>query len=453
MKREKLFGTDGVRGKANIPPVTADFMLKLAQVVANETRNRSAHQRVVIGKDTRLSGYMLEAAITAGFLSTGVDVLLVGPIPTPAIAYLTRSLRADLGVMISASHNPFDDNGIKIFGAEGYKLDDKLEKAIEQRLEHGDIKLANPDQVGRAKRIEGAAERYIEFIKSSLPKSMRLDGMRIVVDCAHGAAYKIAPTLLGELGAEVIALAVNPDGLNINKDCGALFPNYLREQVLKNHADFGFALDGDADRVVICDEKGQIWNGDHVLAAIVSGWQAAGKIQGQAVIGTIMSNLGLELFIQSQGLQFHRTPVGDRYIVEAMQKMQCNVGGEQSGHIILSDFSTTGDGIIAALQVLTVLWQQNVPASNLTGLYPVLPQRMVNIPYHNKQVLEHPDVQEIIDKSQKKLGKKGRLVIRKSGTEPVIRIMVEAEDGQFADKLLKNIQQTICRYADETYIS
>ena len=453
MKREKLFGTDGVRGKANIPPVTADFMLKLAQVVANETRNRSAHQRVVIGKDTRLSGYMLEAAITAGFLSTGMDVLLVGPIPTPAIAYLTRSLRADLGVMISASHNSFDDNGIKIFGATGYKLDDKLEKAIEQRLEHDDIKLVKPDQVGRAKRIEGAAERYIEFIKSSLPKSMRLDGMKIVVDCANGAAYKIAPTLLGELGAEVIALAVNPDGLNINKDCGALFPNYLREQVLKNHADFGFALDGDADRVVICDEKGQIWNGDQVLAAIVSGWQVARKIQGKAVVGTIMSNLGLELFIQSQGLQFHRTPVGDRYIVEAMQKMQCNVGGEQSGHIILSDFSTTGDGIIAALQVLTVLWQQNIPASSLTDLYRVLPQKMVNIPYHNKQVLDHPDVQAIIDKSQNQLGKKGRLVIRKSGTEPVIRIMVEAEDGQFADKLLKNIQQTICRYADETHIS
>ena len=453
MKREKLFGTDGVRGKANIPPVTADFMLKLAQVVANETRSRSAHQRVVIGKDTRLSGYMLEAAITAGFLSTGMDVLLVGPIPTPAIAYLTRSLRADLGVMISASHNPFDDNGIKIFGAEGYKLDDKLEKAIEQRLEHDDIKLVKPDQVGRAKRIEGAAERYIEFIKSSLPKSMRLDGMKIVVDCANGAAYKIAPTLLGELGAEVIALAVNPDGLNINKDCGALFPNYLREQVLKNHADFGFALDGDADRVVICDEKGQIWNGDQVLAAIVSGWQVARKIQGKAVVGTIMSNLGLELFIQSQGLQFHRTPVGDRYIVEAMQKMQCNVGGEQSGHIILSDFSTTGDGIIAALQVLTVLWQQNIPASSLTDLYRVLPQKMVNIPYHNKQVLDHPDVQAIIDKSQKQLGKNGRLVIRKSGTEPVIRIMVEAEDGQLADKLLKNIQQTICRYADETHIS
>lgn len=453
MKREKLFGTDGVRGKANIVPITADFMLKLAQAIANETSNQSAHRRVVIGKDTRLSGYMLEAAITAGFLSTGIDVLLVGPVPTPAIAYLTRSLRADLGVMISASHNPFDDNGIKIFNSEGYKIDDPLERAIERRLQSDYLELSSPERIGRAKRIEGAAERYIEFVKSGLPKAMRLENMKIVVDCAHGAAYKIAPTLLKELGAEVIALSVNPDGLNINKECGALFPHYLQQQVLQNKADFGFALDGDADRVVICDEKGQLWNGDHVLAAIVSGWHATGRMQGEAVIGTVMSNLGLEFFIQSQGLKFHRTPVGDRHIVEAMQEMRCNVGGEQSGHIILSDFSTSGDGLIAALQVLTVLWQQNIPASRLTDLYQVLPQKMVNIPYENKRVLEHPEVQEIIHKSQKKLGKKGRLVIRKSGTEPVIRIMVEAEDGQLADKLLKNIQQIISRYADETHIS
>ncbi|HMS45177.1 MAG TPA: phosphoglucosamine mutase [Alphaproteobacteria bacterium] len=449
MKREKLFGTDGVRGKANEPPITADFMLKLAQVIANETKNGQGHRRVVIGKDTRLSGYMLESAITAGFVSAGVDVMLVGPIPTPAIAFLTRSLRADLGVMISASHNPFDDNGIKIFAADGFKLNDDLEKRIEQRLAQNNIHLASPLEFGRVKRIEGATERYIEFIKASLPRGMRLDGMKIVVDCANGAAYKTAPAVLQELGAQVITLATTPNGLNINQDCGALFPSNLMKHVLENQADFGFALDGDADRVVICDENGQIWDGDQVLAAIIAGWQPSGRIHGATVIGTIMSNFGFEEFVHSKGLKFDRTAVGDRYIVEAMQKTKCNIGGEQSGHIILSDFSTTGDGTIAAMQVLAVLWQQKKTASQLSGLYKPYPQKMTNIPYRNKQTLEQPLVQQEIAKVQAKLGRKGRLVIRKSGTEPVIRVMIEVEDQRLGDQLIKGLQQTIMKHAHD----
>src|ERR1700742_1692226 len=348
----KFFGTDGVRGTANIEPMTPETALKIAMAVGECFRNGTHKHLVVIGKDTRLSGYMLEPALTAGFITMGMDVVLVGPLPTPAIAMLTRSLRADIGVVISASHNPFADNGIKLFGRDGYKLSDELETKIERVLENGPGRRALPAELGRAKRLEDAGGRYIEFVKQSFPRGLRLDGLRVVVDCAHGAAYKVAPTVFWELGAEVFPISDQPDGLNINRDCGALSPELMRREVLARRADIGIALDGDADRLIVVDERGVILDGDQVMALITTAMAADGRLAGGALVATVMSNLGLERFLAGHSIGMHRAPVGDRYVVEKMRSLGCNLGGEQSGHIILSDFATTGDGLIAALQVL-----------------------------------------------------------------------------------------------------
>src|ERR1700720_2232709 len=351
----KLFGTDGIRGTANSEPMTPETALKVAMSVGESLHNGSHKHLVVIGKDTRLSGYMLEPALTAGFITMGMDVVLVGPLPTPAIAMLTRSLRADIGVVISASHNPYGDNGIKLFGRDGYKLSDELEHKIEASLERGPARRAGPAELGRAKRLEDAGGRYIEFVKQSFPKGLRLDGLRVVVDCAHGAAHKVAPTVFWELGADVFSIGVSPDGFNINRDCGALSPENMRQEVLARRADIGIALDGDADRLIVADERGVILDGDQLMALIATNMAQGGRLRGGALVATIMSNLGLEHYLAGQSIGLHRTAVGDRHVVEKMRSLGCNLGGEQSGHIILSDYATTGDGLISALQVLAAI--------------------------------------------------------------------------------------------------
>ncbi len=440
----KLFGTDGIRGTANTEPMTAEIAMKVATAAGRYfTRGRHGG-RVVIGKDTRLSGYMLEPAMTAGFVSIGMDVMLVGPLPTPAIAMLTRSLRADLGVVISASHNPYADNGIKLFGPDGCKLSDEIELAIERDLDDRSG-LAAPDQLGRAKRIDDAAGRYIEFVKATFPKGLRLGDLRIVVDCANGAAYKVAPTVLWELGAEVIPIGVNPDGFNINKDCGATHPHALQEQVRTYRADLGIALDGDADRLLMIDENGQIIDGDQVMALIATSWHRAGRLKGGGVVGTVMSNLGLERYLQGHSLRLARAPVGDRYVFEMMREHNFNVGGEQSGHIILSDYATTGDGLIAALQMLAVLVQSNRRASEVCRVFEPMPQLLRNVRINGGMPLESARVKEAIRDAEAMLGPQGRILVRKSGTEPLIRVMVEGEDrtliSRIADTLVREIQQ------------
>ena len=366
----KYFGTDGIRGKANTHPMTAEVALKVAMAAGLMFRNGHHRSRVVIGKDTRLSGYMLENAMVAGFTSVGLEVFLLGPMPTPAVAMLTRSLRADLGVMISASHNPFADNGIKFFGPDGFKLSDEIELEIE-RLVDSDLtpRLASADQLGRAKRIDGVHDRYIEFAKRTLPRDMSLEGLRIVVDCANGAAYKVAPAVLWELGAEVISIGVNPDGYNINQDCGSTSTDALARKVHEVRADIGIALDGDADRVIIVDERGQVVDGDQLMATVAESWHAAGKLSGPGIVATVMSNLGLERFLGTRGLELARTKVGDRYVVEHMRAHGFNVGGEQSGHLVLSDFATTGDGLIAALQILACVREQDRPVSEVCAKF------------------------------------------------------------------------------------
>src|SRR5215218_6954228 len=369
----KLFGTDGIRGTANSEPMTPETALKVAMTVGECFRNGTHKHLVVIGKDTRLSGYMLEPALTAGFVTMGMDVVLIGPLPTPAIAMLTRSLRADIGVMLSASHNPYADNGIKLFGRDGYKLSDDLEIKIEETLGRGRFHRAAPGELGRAKRLEDAGGRYIEFVKQSFPKGLRLDGLRVVVDCAHGAAYKVAPTVLWELGAEVFPIAVAPDGLNINRECGALAPEQMRCEVLARRADIGIALDGDSDRLIVADERGVILDGDQLMALIATSLARNGRLVGGALVATVMSNLGLERCLGERGIEFHRTGVGDRYVVEKMRSLGCNLGGEQSGHIILSDYATTGDGLIAALQVLAAIVETGRQASEVCRVFePVL---------------------------------------------------------------------------------
>jgi phosphoglucosamine mutase len=383
---------------------------------------------VVIGKDTRLSGYMLEPALTAGFISMGMDVVLLGPLPTPAVALLTRSMRADLGVMISASHNPFEDNGIKLFGPDGYKLSDEAESTIERLMEEG---LANvraaPDKLGRARRLDDAIGRYIEYTKSTFPRGLRLDGLKIVVDCANGAAYKVAPTVLWELGAEVVPVGVSPDGFNINRNCGSLSTEAMRSQVVAHGADIGIALDGDADRVVLCDERGRLIDGDQVMALIAKLWKGRDLLKGGGVVATVMSNLGLERFLEGEGLTLHRTAVGDRYVLEKMRKDGYNLGGEQSGHIIMSEHTTTGDGLVAALQVLAVIAERQRPASEVLHLFEPLPQLLKNIRYKGAP-LDHKTVQDAIRDGTARLGATGRLLIRKSGTEPLIRVMAEGDD-------------------------
>jgi phosphoglucosamine mutase len=440
----RLFGTDGIRGTANAEPMTAETVLRLGQA-AGLLFTRGAHRhRVVIGKDTRLSGYMLEPALVAGFIGAGMDVVLVGPLPTPAIAMLTRSLRADLGVMISASHNTFEDNGIKLFGPDGFKLSDATEAEIEQLMASDLAKRMAPStRLGRASRMEDAGGRYIEFAKNTFPRGLRLDGLKIVVDCANGAAYKVAPTVLWELGAEVIRVGVAPDGFNINRDCGSTVPNFLTGEVRRHGADLGMALDGDADRVILSDERGQIIDGDQILALMARSWQQSGRLRGDGIVATVMSNLGLERFLGGQGLVLHRTQVGDRYVMEKMRADGLNMGGEQSGHMILSDYATTGDGLLAALQVLAVLVEQGRPASEVCRVFQRLPQKLRSVRFAGESPLEAPDVQRAVAAAEARLAGQGRLLIRKSGTEPVIRVMAEAEDEAVVEQVVDELSGVI----------
>ncbi len=427
--RKRLFGTDGIRGTANVDPMTADMALRLGQAAGLLFVRGSHRHQVIIGKDTRLSGYMIEPALVAGFIGAGMDVLLVGPLPTPAIAMLTRSLRADLGVMISASHNPFEDNGIKLFGPDGFKLSDATESEIEALMASNlSDRLAAPHQLGRASRLTDAAGRYIEGAKGTFPRGKSLDGMKIVIDCANGAGYRVAPTVLWELGATVIKLGVSPDGVNINRECGSTVPGALCAAVLEHGADIGLALDGDADRLLMADEKGQLVDGDQILGLTALSWNRAGRLRGGAVAATVMSNLGLERCLAQDGIDLHRTKVGDRYVVERMRADGLNLGGEQSGHIILSDYSTTGDGLVAALQVLAVLAEQERPASEACRVFDPYPQLLRNVRFSGASPLRHPRVQQAVADAEAELAKTGRLVLRESGTEPLIRVMAEAED-------------------------
>jgi phosphoglucosamine mutase len=440
----RLFGTDGIRGKANQAPMDAATALRLGQA-AGQYFNRGTHRhRVVIGKDTRLSGYMLEPALTAGFVGAGMDVVLVGPMPTPAIALLTRSLRADLGVMVSASHNPFEDNGIKLFGPDGLKLSDAQEAEIEA-LMAGDLAASQvaPARLGRASRMEDAPGRYIEAAKQSFPRRLTLEGLRIVVDCAHGAAYRVAPTVLWELGAEVVSIGVAPDGFNINQGVGSTAPAQLATLVRERRADIGIALDGDADRLVLVDEAGTLIDGDQILALIAGSWQAESRLRGGAVVATVMSNMGLERHLKTLGLDLLRTAVGDRYVGERMRDAGCNLGGEQSGHVIMADFATTGDGLIAALQVLSVLVQEERPASEVCRRFTPLPQRLVNVRFAGASPLKDAGVQREIAAFEEKLGGRGRILIRASGTEPLIRVMAEAEDETLVTETVESLAATI----------
>ncbi len=442
-----LFGTDGIRGTANVDPMTAEVALRVGMAAGLQFLRGAHRHRVVIGKDTRLSGYLLEPALTAGFISVGMDVVLVGPLPTPAVAMLTRSLRADLGVMISASHNPFEDNGIKLFAPDGYKLSDEVEAAIEARLESGlDDGLAAPVALGRALRLDDAEGRYIEFVKNTFPKERSLEGRKIVVDCANGAAYKVAPTVLWELGAEVVPIGIKPDGMNINKDCGSTAPELLCSQVVVHGADLGIALDGDADRMVLCDERGALIDGDQVMALVAGYWQSRDRLKGGGVVATVMSNLGLERHLEKAGLSLVRTQVGDRYVVDHMRQHGFNVGGEQSGHIVLSDYSTTGDGLIAALQALAVLAADDRPVSTAGRLFEPLPQIQLKVPIGGStQSLDDDRVKRTIAEGEARLGKSGRLVIRKSGTEPVVRVMAEGEDAELIDDVANTIVEELTR--------
>jgi phosphoglucosamine mutase len=437
---KKLFGTDGVRGQANQYPMTSEIALKLGMAAGKMFTNGSHRHRVVIGKDTRLSGYMIESALISGFTSVGMDVFQLGPVPTPGVAMLTRSMRADLGVMISASHNSFADNGIKIFGPDGYKLCDAQEAEITEMIE-GDISslLAEPRQIGRAKRIESSRDRYIEAAKRSLPRNMRFENLRIVIDCAHGAAYKVAPLALWELGAEVITIGVDPNGTNINEGCGSTSPEALCEKVKEMRADIGIALDGDADRVVIVDEKGQLVDGDQLMAVIAKSWNDQGKLQAGGVVATVMSNLGFERFLENEKLKLIRTPVGDRYVVEHMRQHGFNVGGEQSGHIVLTDFSTTGDGLVSALQILAVVVSSGKPVSEVCSQFEPIPQLLQNVRFSSGTPLEEVSVIEAIKEGESRLGQKGRLVIRPSGTEPLIRVMAEGDDKGLVEDVVSDI--------------
>jgi phosphoglucosamine mutase len=442
----KYFGTDGIRGKAN-EKMTAETALRVGMAAGRYFTRGDHRHRVVIGKDTRLSGYMIETALVAGFTSVGMEVFQFGPLPTPAVAMLTRSLRADLGVMISASHNLDEDNGIKLFGPDGYKLSDQVESEIEELMD-GSLQegLAEPHKLGRAKRIDDAQARYIEFAKRTFPKNLRLDGLRIVVDCANGAAYRVAPEVLWELGADVVKVGVDPNGFNINRDCGSTSPVQMCNRVKETRADLGISLDGDADRVVISDEKGHIIDGDQILALIARSWSKSGMLKGGGIVATVMSNLSLERYLNAMNLQLARTAVGDRYVVEHMREHGYNVGGEQSGHVVLSDFSTTGDGLIAALQVLAVLAESGRQASEAAHLFEPMPQILKNVRFRpGARPLENQEVATAIQAGEARLGKAGRLLIRKSGTEPLIRVMGECDD----EKLIKTVVGDIVRVIEK----
>lgn len=435
----KLFGTDGVRGLANTAPMTPDIMMRLAMAAGSVFKQGEHRHTVVIGKDTRLSGYMIEPALTAGFIAMGMNVVLVGPLPTPAISMLVSSMRADLGVMISASHNPYYDNGIKFFGPDGYKLSCDVEKKIENLVSGKITNLAKPEELGKAFRLESASGRYIEFVKNTLASSIRLDGLKIVIDCANGAAYHVAPKVFWELGAEVIIMGDKPDGFNINADVGAVSSEAMCQAVLTHGADIGIALDGDADRLVLSDEKGNIVDGDQIMALIATAWQKNGQLRGGQVVGTVMSNLGFENYLEKQGLELVRTNVGDRHVGDYMRKNGCNVGGEQSGHIILSDFARTGDGLVAALQVLAVLVDSKKPASQVCRVFEQTPQKLKSVRFQNGDPMTSLAVAKAIKEMEADLGKTGRVLVRKSGTEPLVRIMVESESTAKLDKVITYI--------------
>jgi phosphoglucosamine mutase len=442
----KYFGTDGIRGRTNASAMTAEMAMKVGMAAGAHFVRGDHRHRVVIGKDTRLSGYMLENALVAGFTSVGMDVVQVGPMPTPAVAMLTRSMRADLGVMISASHNPYEDNGIKLFGPDGYKLSDADELSIEALIDSLP-NLAQPNRIGRARRVEDARGRYIHFAKACFPEELRLDGLKIVIDCAHGAAYNVAPAALWELGANIIPLGVTPDGTNINAACGSTAPQVLQETVVASGADIGVALDGDADRLIVVDEQGRIVDGDQIMALIGASWAQRGALKGGGVVATVMSNLGLERFLQGQGLTLERTKVGDRYVLERMRTGGFNVGGEQSGHMILSDYGTTGDGLVAALQLLAELVRQDRPASEVLHLFEPVPQLLKNVRFAGGAPLEDDSVKAVIARAEAELMGKGRLVIRPSGTEPVIRVMAEGDDAAQVETLVDAICDAVKKAA------
>ena len=443
----KYFGTDGIRGRAN-GTITPGLALRLGMSAGVVFVRGDHRHRVLIGKDTRLSGYMIENALVAGFTSVGMDVLQTGPMPTPAVAMLTRSMRADLGVMISASHNPYDDNGIKLFGPDGYKLSDELEEEIERLMDSDlDKRLAKSAALGRAKRIDGVTDRYIEFAKRAVNRNLSIDGMRIVIDCANGAAYRVAPAALWELGAEVFPIGVDPNGFNINQDCGSTAPEALVAKVREMRADMGIALDGDADRVVIVDEKGQVVDGDQILAVIAESFREDGRLSQPGVVATVMSNLGLERHLAGLDLKLVRTPVGDRYVLEAMRAGGYNVGGEPSGHVILSDFATTGDGFIAALQVLAVVRKSGRPVSEVCHRFDPLPQVLKNVRFSSGAPLENAGVRSVIQSGEKRLGGRGRLVIRPSGTEPVIRVMAEGDDRELVESVVDDVVAALTKVA------
>lgn len=440
----KLFGTDGVRGRANTYPMTAEMALRLGAAAGRYfRRDGGVAHRVVIGKDTRLSGYMLENALTAGLTSTGMNVLLLGPVPTPAVGFLTRSMRADVGVMISASHNPHFDNGIKFFGPDGFKLSDEAEAEIEALLE-GEVHLAQPENIGRAKRIEDGRGRYQEFVKTTLPAGVRLDGLKVVIDCANGAAYKAAPEVLWELGAEVIPVGVSPNGKNINENCGSTHVQTAAEAVVAHGADVGIALDGDADRVMILDAKGRVADGDQIMALMATRWAEDGRLRGGALVATVMSNLGLERHLEGRGLRLERTAVGDRYVVERMREGGFNLGGEQSGHIVMTDYATTGDGLVAGLQFLAEMARTGETAAVLARQFETVPQMLKNVRYSAGQApLEAAAVQAVIAGMETKIAGKGRILIRKSGTEPLVRVMAECEDAALLDEVVSTIVRAV----------
>lgn len=439
MKR-RYFGTDGIRGKSNTPPMTPDLAMRVGIAAGTIFRRGSHRHRVVIGKDTRLSGYMLENAMVAGFTAAGVDAFVLGPIPTPAVAMLTRSLRCDIGVMISASHNPYEDNGIKLFGPDGYKLSDSLEMQIEALIDQDVLpQLAQSDDIGRAKRIDGVHDRYIEFAKRTLPRDVTLQGLRVAIDCANGAAYKVAPAVLWELGAEVVTIGNEPNGTNINKGCGSTHPEALQKKVHEVRADIGIALDGDADRVIIIDEHGAIIDGDQLMAVVAESWADDQLLKGGGIVATIMSNLGLERFLDAKGLTLARTNVGDRYVVEHMRKNSFNVGGEQSGHIVLSDFGTTGDGLVAALQILACVKRSGKTVSEVCRRFEPVPQLLRNVRFSGGKPLEDKAVKQAIREAENELATRGRLVIRPSGTEPLIRVMAEGDDQGQIERIVNDL--------------
>jgi len=436
----RYFGTDGIRGQSNIAPMTPDLAMRVGIAVGTIFRRGHHRHRVVIGKDTRLSGYMLENALVAGFTAAGVDAFVLGPMPTPAVAMLTRSLRADIGVMISASHNPFQDNGIKLFGPDGFKLSDEMEQQIEMLMDEDlPSQLVASEEIGRATRIDGMRDRYIEFAKRTMPKDLSLDGLRVVIDTANGAAYKVAPAALWELGAEVVAIGNEPNGLNINLNCGSMHPIALSKKVHEVRADIGIALDGDADRVVIIDENGAVVDGDQLMAVIAESWAADQMLKGEGIVATVMSNLGLERFLDDKGLKLARTRVGDRYVVEYMRQHHFNVGGEQSGHIVLSDFATTGDGLVAALQVLACVKRMGRPVSEVCHRFDPVPQILRNVRIGANKPLEDKKVRSAIADAESELAKSGRLVIRPSGTEPLIRVMAEGDDQGQIERIVNDL--------------